>query len=111
MNTFLTDSLPYGFSILTGAMVVIFIVTFFLVRGYYLSRQNKLEKQTRSRERAIADLEAQEAQINDELDELRKAEAILIHRNGVLEGQIQEYTLLCAKQQQKIMLYENYRNQ
>lgn len=110
MKTFLTEPLPYGAMILAISIIVTVVFCVVTLRSYYLYNIKALEEKARKMERGVADLEAKEAQVNGELDDLRKAEAILIHRNGVLENQVKEYTILCAQQEKRMETIESLFN-
>jgi len=90
IRNFLLSPLPYGVLISILTFILTLAIGAVIFKVIIVPKLKRLKEDNRAKERGIADLEAQEAQFREELDDLRKAEAILIHRNGVLEEQMQK---------------------
>ena len=67
-----------------------FLIAFLLMMTKYTSVATRLTEQEKASQKAIADLEAAESILKDELQELRKKESIQLKRQTVLETQLSE---------------------
>ncbi len=110
IKDFLQSPLQNGLTILIFSVFFTFLVTAILFRLFYEPKLKRYNENVRSNERALADVEANEAQILSELDDLQKGEAILINRNGTLKDKVEEYKKLCAEQEKLISALEENLN-
>lgn len=106
IKNFLQSPLQNGLTILIFSVFFTFLITAICFRLFYEPKLNRHKETVRSKERALADVEAKEAQILSELDDLQKGEAILINRNGTLSDKVEEYKKLCDEQEKLITALE-----
>ena len=92
INIFFEEELPLNVTIVIVSIIFAVFVVSFLLRRYYTKEIEYTREELRNLQRAIADMEAQEAHYLAELDDLRQSEAILIKRNKALEKE--EYILV-----------------
>ncbi len=88
----LLSSTPLLSAVLAAIIIIVALVTRLFLKKHYNRVLERLQETNRSLEIAVADMEAQEAQMKAEIDDLRKAEAILILRNGHLENKMKSET-------------------
>ncbi len=94
INIFFEEELPLNVTIVIVSIIFAVFVVSFLLRRYYTKEIEYTREELRNLQRAIADMEAQEAHYLAELDDLRQSEAILIKRNKALEKEETDSSLI-----------------